>query len=149
MAWQHTLIAWLCTGIFLLASIIMAGLQSTRCTMVLSVHPPKNIHMVHSLLCFVLFWYQLILPIFFFVWLYGLILPIFFRVASLALGQSYDCPSASEATLKDMGKYVTWIHHNWWYTHNKNVHIFYYNILSMPHVYQSKAGVTWSSRQQM
>ena len=26
------------------------------------------------------------------------------RVASLALGQSYDCPSASEATLKDMGK---------------------------------------------
>ena len=30
-------------------------------------------------------------------------LPISFRVASLALGQSYDCPSASEATLKDMG----------------------------------------------
>ena len=29
---------------------------------------------------------------------------IFFGVASLALGQSYDCPSASEATLKDMGK---------------------------------------------
>ena len=31
-------------------------------------------------------------------------LPRFFMVASLALGQSYDCPSASEATLKDMGK---------------------------------------------
>ena len=31
-------------------------------------------------------------------------LPIFSRGASLALGQSYDCPSASEATLKDMGK---------------------------------------------
>ena len=31
-------------------------------------------------------------------------LPIFFRVASLALGQSYDCPSASEVTLKDMDK---------------------------------------------
>ena len=29
---------------------------------------------------------------------------IFFRVASLALGQPYDCPSTSEATLKDMGK---------------------------------------------
>ena len=29
-------------------------------------------------------------------------LPISFRVTSLALGQSYDCPSASEATLKDM-----------------------------------------------
>ena len=26
-----------------------------------------------------------------------------FRVTSLALGQSYDCPSASEVTLKDMG----------------------------------------------
>ena len=37
-------------------------------------------------------------------------LPLSFRVASLALGQSYDCPSASEATLKDTGKYVTWIH---------------------------------------
>ena len=31
-------------------------------------------------------------------------LPIFFRVTSPALGQSYDCPSAREATLKDMGK---------------------------------------------
>ena len=34
-----------------------------------------------------------------------LIIPISFRVTSLALGQSYDCPSASEATLKDMAKY--------------------------------------------
>ena len=31
-------------------------------------------------------------------------LPIFFRVTSLALGQSYDFPSASDVTLKDMGK---------------------------------------------
>ena len=31
-------------------------------------------------------------------------LHISFRVASLALGQSYDCPSASEGTLKDMDK---------------------------------------------
>ena len=29
-------------------------------------------------------------------------LPIFFRVASLELGQSYDCPNASEVILKDM-----------------------------------------------
>ena len=29
---------------------------------------------------------------------------ISFRVASQALGQSYDCPSASEVTMKDMGK---------------------------------------------
>ena len=31
-------------------------------------------------------------------------LPIFIRVGSLAQGQSYDCPSASEATLKNRGK---------------------------------------------
>ena len=31
-------------------------------------------------------------------------LPIFFKVASLALGQSHDCPSASVATLKEMAK---------------------------------------------
>ena len=34
---------------------------------------------------------------------YELILPISFRVASLALGQ-YNCPSACEATLKNMEK---------------------------------------------
>ena len=33
-----------------------------------------------------------------------------FRVTSLALGQSFDCPSASEATLKNMGKYSLSIH---------------------------------------
>ena len=31
-------------------------------------------------------------------------LPISFRVASQALGQSYDCSSACESTLKDMDK---------------------------------------------
>ena len=36
--------------------------------------------------------------------IYKTYLPIFFRAVSLALGQSCDCPSASEATLKDMGK---------------------------------------------
>ena len=40
----------------------------------------------------------------------GQFLPISFGVASLALGQSYDCPSASEKTLKDMGKEITAIH---------------------------------------
>ena len=50
---------------------------------------PKNIYTVYALLCFVVV--QL--------WL---IWPIHIRVASLALGQSYDCPSASEVTLKDM-----------------------------------------------
>ena len=33
-------------------------------------------------------------------------LPISFRVTSLALGQSYDCPSASEVTLKNMDKMI-------------------------------------------
>ena len=37
-------------------------------------------------------------------WILVIGLPIFFRVASLALGQSYDCPSASEVTLRDMRK---------------------------------------------
>ena len=31
---------------------------------------------------------------------------ISFRVTSLALGQSYDCPGASEASLNDMGKSI-------------------------------------------
>ena len=33
-------------------------------------------------------------------------LPTYFGVTSLTLGQSYDCPSVSEMTLKDMGKNV-------------------------------------------
>ena len=56
---------------------------------------PQHIHMV--LLCFILFWWYSW-------WIHELYLPIFFRVASLALGQSYDCPSASEVTLNDMIK---------------------------------------------
>ena len=31
-------------------------------------------------------------------------LPISFRVTPLALGQSHDCPSANESTLKDIGE---------------------------------------------
>ena len=38
-----------------------------------------------------------------FCWISGVSLSISFRVASLVLGQSYDCPSASEETLEDMG----------------------------------------------
>ena len=59
-------------------------------------YTPRNMQMVLALLCFVVVWYRF--------------LPISFRVTSLALGQSYDCPSASEVNLKDMGKLVTWIH---------------------------------------
>ena len=43
--------------------------------------------------CMINFWY-----------IYMIHFTISFRVTSLALGQSYDCPSASEVILKDMGK---------------------------------------------
>ena len=45
-------------------------------------------------------------------------LPISFRVPSLALGQS--CPSASEATLKNMGKSITSIPYQRWYRTQQN-----------------------------
>ena len=77
--------------------------------------------------------------VFFVVWCQP-ISTILFRVVSLTLGQSYDCPSDSEATLKDMGKYIIWIHKNWWYyhnntKHNKNKYIFLSNIYQhhLPH----------------
>ena len=45
-------------------------------------------------------------------------LTIFFRVTSSALGQAYDNPSVNEATLKNMGYWITWIHQEmyiyWW-----------------------------------
>ena len=56
--------------------------------------------------------------VFIVVW-YQSILPIFIRVTSLALEQSYDCPSASEATLKDMDKHTIWTSKNWKYNPNK------------------------------
>ena len=49
------------------------------------------------LLCFILLCHL-------FSWIFLMHLPIYFRVTSLALGQSYDCPSANEVTLKDTGK---------------------------------------------
>ena len=39
-------------------------------------------------------------------------IPISFRVASLALGKSYDCPRASKVTLKDLGKKITSSHYH-------------------------------------
>ena len=72
---------------------------------------PWNMHMV--ILCFVLLWlYSLLFRV------RVIYLTIFFRVASLALG-----PSASEATLKDMGKYITWIHQNILHNHNRQDHV--------------------------
>ena len=43
---------------------------------------------------------------------------ISFRITSLALGQSYDCPSASEVILKNTGKWTTWIYIALWYNNN-------------------------------
>ena len=55
---------------------------------------PRIMHTVHALL-FVGVYYQSILPT-----------P--FKVTSQGLGQSYDCPSACEGTLKNMGRLITW-----------------------------------------
>ena len=67
---------------------------------------PNNIHPMnyaHGLMfCFVLFWsyqfHKFLIDV--------IVLPISFRIASLALGQWYDCPNASEVTLKDRGKTI-------------------------------------------
>ena len=58
----------------------------------------------YFLLCFLFgLYYQ-------FLWIHVTHLPISFRIASLALGQSCDCPSACEVTLKDIGKQVSDVH---------------------------------------
>ena len=50
-------------------------------------------------------------------------LPIFFRVPSQALGQSHDCPSASEVSLKDMGRTgrVSNHHKTWQYANHEHI----------------------------
>ena len=48
--------------------------------------------------------------------------PISIRLTSLALWQSNDCPSASKATLMNMGKYFMWIHYERLHNHNKAKH---------------------------
>ena len=48
--------------------------------------------------------------------------PISIRLTALALWQSYDCPSASEATLMIMDKYFMWIHYEPLHNHNKAKH---------------------------
>ena len=48
--------------------------------------------------------------------------PISIRLTPLALGQSNDCPSASEATLMNMDKYFIWIHYERLHNHNKAKH---------------------------
>ena len=48
--------------------------------------------------------------------------PISIRLTSLALRQSYDCPSASKATLMNMDKYFMWNHYERLHNHNKAKH---------------------------
>ena len=48
--------------------------------------------------------------------------PISIRLTSLALWQSYDCPSASRATLMNMDKYFMGIHYERLRNHNKAKH---------------------------
>ena len=48
--------------------------------------------------------------------------PISIRLASLALWQSNDCPSASKATLMNMDKYFIGIHYERLHNHNKAKH---------------------------
>ena len=68
---------------------------------------PRIVHMVSALLCFVVIsqW-----PI----------LPIHFWVTSQALGQSYDYPSAFEATLTNISELIKSIQQN--FNHNKRKH---------------------------
>ena len=48
--------------------------------------------------------------------------PISIRLTSLALWQSNDCPSASEAILMNMDKYFMWIHYERLHNHKKAKH---------------------------
>ena len=61
-------------------------------------HNTRIVQRDYTLSCFVAVWY----PCSF----------VSFWVTSLALGQSYDCPSAW-SNPKDIGKCITWIHENW------------------------------------
>ena len=46
-----------------------------------------------------------------------------FRITSLALGQSYDCASASEVNLKDIGKSIEWIYKDLQYEQDRAWHL--------------------------
>ena len=48
--------------------------------------------------------------------------PISTMLTSLALWQSYDCPSARKVTLMNMDKYFKWIHYERLHNHNKAKH---------------------------
>ena len=67
---------------------------------------PRIIHTVHALLRFAGVWN-------------GPIIPVSFRVILLALGQAYDCPSAIEETLDNMGQCIL-SNKNWFKNHSEN-----------------------------
>ena len=73
--------------------------------------------------------------------------PILYRATPLPLGQSYDCLSASAATLKNRGNLTTWIEsaNGHWYDHSEtktnktmgNVYGTYYFTHRFSHRYDS------------
>ena len=69
---------------------IGCGVVGWSCT----IYPIRYAHLFRC----ILFWYH-----YHRLWLQDIYLAIFVMITSLALGQSYDCPSASEVILKDMG----------------------------------------------
>ena len=93
------IMAWRRSGAKPLSEPMMASLPTriciTRPQWVKNLGYPNYIQQLctQSMPCFVAFEYWLILS-------------ISFRVTSLALGQSYDCPSVNEAALDDKGKYI-------------------------------------------
>ena len=94
---------WKLLGLLEISRLTLTGMymlklyDMTTCCLLNTSHKicnVKNFIVFVLILCFDSYWIHLIYS------------SIFFRVASLALGQSYYCPSASEATLKSKG------HHN-------------------------------------
>ena len=67
--------------------------------------------------------------------LYGLYIVLSFGVTSLVLGQSYDCPSASEVTLKDWGKLSG--NEPQQNTTKRKLYTYYYDVVNMRAHYNS------------
>ena len=86
---------------------------------------PGDAHMFMSLLIYntpheLCIWCALLCFVVAGEWL--VLVAIIFRVASLVMGQSNDCTSANEATLKNIIKWFSGIHIELWYQQNKSRH---------------------------
>ena len=109
----------LCFGVF----IYIVWDKSAMIIINIGLYNVQNITrimcIIHALLCFVVVWYRSVLS-------------IFFRVTSLALGQSYDCPSASEVILKNMGKSSFDCPQCWWSNPKIWVYVFHESLEKYP-----------------